>query len=570
MAHRTARSKALSLLRCWISLLGFTAVSVCEAVQVSVRDERRFAMLFQSVVLPCHYTSVSSQTPVIQWWYKSYCRDRSRDAFRFPDTLAVHGSELGSSVHLDCGDSGRTVRIVASGQGSSITLAEHYKGRDISIINKWVFVSAVLVGSLLVILLVGVCWCQCCPHSCCCYVRCCCCPDTCCCPRHLYEAGKGIKSTPPTPVPMLPPYYIPGMPTMVPIAPPSLIDPNLSTAPSLENSGSVRSGFHLQPASDQSSLKVLQFVEKQLAQFNPSLTLSSSRNSCSMSELSSLHDVETDFRQTYRQVQKKALPAIPDLDDPADLRATDLSPVHEGRYTRQPQHRNRVVDERPRWNPRSEHLQRKAFLERGRTGSVDELEEFAMAYMQRGRHGDVGNREDDYRERERDRYPFYCSKASPARRPPSPPPLPGNKRDTWDNGQAQRDPRERDQSARDRRPDYDHALLNSLFERKAKAVKSSASKAGQTEDDSDTPSKNSSKKSSERFHSRTPSNQSPRQRTAEDNESLPPYTAKELERSRGAESGQQPFRYTRSGPGPEEQNRPRKVSTLLSRDSLVV
>uniref|UniRef100_A0A673LSI1 Uncharacterized protein n=1 Tax=Sinocyclocheilus rhinocerous TaxID=307959 RepID=A0A673LSI1_9TELE len=329
---------------------------------------------------------------------------------------------------------------------------------------------------------------------------------------------------------MLPPYYIPGMPTMVPIAPPSLIDPNLSTAPSLENSGSA----------------------------------------CSMSELSSLHDVETDFRQTYRQVQKKALPAIPDLDDPADLRATDLSPVHEGRYTRQPQHRNRVVDERPRWNPRSEHLQRKAFLERGRTGSVDELEEFAMAYMQRGRHGDVGNREDDYRERERDRYPFYCSKASPARRPPSPPPLPGNKRDTWDNGQAQRDPRERDQSARDRRPDYDHALLNSLFERKAKAVKSSASKAGQTEDDSDTPSKNSSKKSSERFHSRTPSNQSPRQRTAEDNESLPPYTAKELERSRGAESGQQPFRYTRSGPGPEEQNRPRKVSTLLSRDSLVV
>lgn len=40
----------------------------------------------------------------------------------------------------------------------------------------------------------------------------------------------------------------------------------------------VRSGFHLQPASDQSSLKVLQFVEKQLAQFNPSQTLSSSPN----------------------------------------------------------------------------------------------------------------------------------------------------------------------------------------------------------------------------------------------------------------------------------------------------
>ncbi len=65
-----------------------------------------------------------------------------------------------------------------------------------------------------------------------------------------------------------------------------------------------------------------------------------------MSELSSLHDVETDFRQTYRQVQKKALPAIPDLDDHADLQATGLSPVHEGRYTRQPQHRTRVAEER--------------------------------------------------------------------------------------------------------------------------------------------------------------------------------------------------------------------------------
>lgn len=69
---------------------------------------------------------------------------------------------------------------------------------------------------------------------------------------------------------------------------------------------------------------------------------------CSMSELSSLHDAETDFRQTYRQVQKKALPAIPDLDDPTDLRTTDLSPVHEERFTRQPQQRNHVADDNPR------------------------------------------------------------------------------------------------------------------------------------------------------------------------------------------------------------------------------
>lgn len=33
---------------------------------------------------------------------------------------------------------------------------------------------------------------------------------------------------------------------------------------------------------------------------------------CALSELSSLHEGETGFRQTYRNVQKKALPAIPD------------------------------------------------------------------------------------------------------------------------------------------------------------------------------------------------------------------------------------------------------------------
>ncbi len=49
---------------------------------------------------------------------------------------------------------------------------------------EWVFVGVVVLGSVLFLLLVGICWCQCCPHSCCCYVRCCCCPDTCCCPKH--------------------------------------------------------------------------------------------------------------------------------------------------------------------------------------------------------------------------------------------------------------------------------------------------------------------------------------------------------------------------------------------------
>lgn len=128
------------------------ALPWCEAVQVSMRDERRFALLFQSVVLPCQYTSTSTHTPVVQWWYKSYCRDRTRDAFSFPESLGVRGSELGPTSHLDCSDNSRTVRVVASGQGSSLTIADYYKGRDISIINSNMlcfFYSGYLVTTLL-------------------------------------------------------------------------------------------------------------------------------------------------------------------------------------------------------------------------------------------------------------------------------------------------------------------------------------------------------------------------------------------------------------------------------------
>uniref|UniRef100_A0A672ZG76 Ig-like domain-containing protein n=1 Tax=Sphaeramia orbicularis TaxID=375764 RepID=A0A672ZG76_9TELE len=111
-------------------------ICVCDAVHVIVREKQRYAMLFQSVVLPCQYQTASIQTPVVQWWYKSYCRDRTRESFTLPETLGMQASELGPESHLDCSDNSRTIRVVASAQGSSLTLAEHYKGRDITIINK--------------------------------------------------------------------------------------------------------------------------------------------------------------------------------------------------------------------------------------------------------------------------------------------------------------------------------------------------------------------------------------------------------------------------------------------------
>lgn len=54
---------------------------------------------------------------------------------------------------------------------------------SLCVLPEWVFVGLVMLGVFLFFVLVGICWCQCCPHSCCCYIRCPCCPDSCCCPQ---------------------------------------------------------------------------------------------------------------------------------------------------------------------------------------------------------------------------------------------------------------------------------------------------------------------------------------------------------------------------------------------------
>ncbi|XP_036838029.1 immunoglobulin-like domain-containing receptor 2 isoform X4 [Oncorhynchus mykiss] len=691
--HRTSLNenaliwKMCLLLRWWIPVLFLTDLPSSSAIQVSSREDKKYATLFQSVVLPCQYSSMSTQTPVVQWWYKSYCRDRTRDAFSFPEGLGVRGS----SSHLDCSDSSRTVRVVASVTGSSITLAEHYKGRDITIINKadlrigelqwgdsgvylckviisddlegrneapvellvlgktgtgvsddllpdfdvkimpeWAFVGSVALGIILFILLFGVCWCQCCPHSCCCYVSCWCCPETCCCPRHLYEAGKGLRSRASSPqIAVYPPYYVPGVPAMVPIAPPSLVDTTMMSAP-------------------------------------PSVSESSAAGACSISELSSLHEVDTGgFRQSYRQIQKKALPAIPDHDrDLEDI--PDLHPPSSSSQTRRPtryQHRrNRSIEEdhhhdnNSRWNPRSEHLQRKAFLLGGKSGSLDELEEFSQCYRQRGPREeltvrDIRDTDQEYerlelreregdRDRDRDREycpPSYRDKTTKrgyrdnrdrddraetwrerdrqedchgdrqGNRQRSPPPSPKKRRGTWDNELEQRPPKPPAppppprQSPRGR--DYDDELLSTLLERKTRRGGASDSGGdrgrggGRSEEDtpSDTPSKGSkgSKKSSgsggERHHGRCPSNREVELvLDSRGEDSLPPYCQTALERFRAAERPSPSPRPSTHSSRPsnggsthshthtlqqesgEERDKPRKVSTLLSRDSLIV
>uniref|UniRef100_A0A8C2G675 Immunoglobulin-like domain containing receptor 2 n=1 Tax=Cyprinus carpio TaxID=7962 RepID=A0A8C2G675_CYPCA len=590
----------------------------CNGVQVIVKDEKKSAMLFSSIVLPCHYTTHSSQTAVVQWWYKSYCTDRTRDSFTFPESLGVHVSDLGAKSHLDCSDNSRTVRIVASAQGSSMTLAEHYKGRDISIINKadlrigqlqwgdsgvyfckviisddlegkndgqvellvqeWVFVGVVVLGSVLFVLLVGICWCQCCPHSCCCYVRCCCCPDTCCCPKHLYEAGKMAKSGQPHQIAMYQPYYVPGVP-MVPVVPPaasSINGPTLTTVSrsAENNTAGVHSGYRLQASQGQDAMKVVYYAERDLAHFHP--TKGGSHPSDSLSELSSLHDGDTDFRQTYRQVQRKALPPISDhMEEPCIRTASIGHGLRSSHYQS-----NHSLDEHDhRWNCRSEHLPRKAFDARGRTGSLDELEEFAVSYGPHGRQrGDFRGPQQDFEmgPRSRDHPMSYRDGPRYSRddddddwRRRGSPPSPPKRRNTADSERY---------LARQR--SYDDTYLNTLLERK---FRGHGERGGRADDDSDTPSKGSSKKSSDCYNSRSPSNR------PEEDDPLPPYSESEAERFRTqehvgreryrtADPAMQPFSYTRPAHGlshtlherREDRDKPRKLTTHLSRDSLIV
>ncbi|CAN9497506.1 unnamed protein product [Ophioblennius macclurei] len=605
---------------CRFALFLGSFVCVCDGVHVTVRERQRYAMLFQAVVLPCQFQTASSQTPVVQWWYKSYCRDRTRDSFGLPGALGAAASDLGPASHLECSDSSRTVRVVASAQGASMTLAEHYKGRDIAIVNRadlrigelqwgdsgvyfckvviaddlegkneaqmellvlgrklehndllpefdvdimpeWAFVGSVVLGGVLVLLLLGVCWCQCCPHSCCCYLRCCCCPDACCCPRHLYEAGKMAKSGRPAHLPVYP-YYVPAVPAVLPVAAPPQLEPKISSLPSLDNNlTGVRSGYRLQAAPHQDSMRVLYYLEQDLGRF-PSAG-SSALKPASLSELSSLHDGGgggggSDFRHAYQTLQMKALPPIADLDDPGLLRA---GPSRRNNRRPRGERGNQSDDELDRrWNPRSEHLQRKTLSRRGRTGSLDELEEFARSYGSRGRRAEPPDRR-----YERDRTPprrhFRGDEDEDwDRRSPSP--FPQKRRGTWDGELG-----------------YDRAYLNGVLESKARG-RGWDGGAGRAEgEDSDTPSKGSERgKGSDSYCSRSPSAR------PEDDDPLPPYSEREAERHRyrvadryrTCEPAARPFCYTRPPPahtpqgGREDRNRDRNLSAALSRDTLIV
>ncbi|XP_051901334.1 lipolysis-stimulated lipoprotein receptor [Pristis pectinata] len=404
----------------FLPLCVFSGPGISTAIQVTTPNPWQVALLFQPVVLKCQYDTSATQPPTVVWKYKSFCRDRLLDAFNPSSSTNQVNDQLQQAdpnydPYVNCPDASRTVRIVASKQGKAVTLDNYYQGRKITIIGDadlsieqtawgdsgvyyctvtafqdlsgnneayvellvlgrtggtsdflpgvqigdmqdWLFVVLVLLGALVLLILIGVCWCQCCPHTCCCYVRCPCCPERCCCPYALYHAGKAATAG-------VPSLYAPSSyaasafshpsqmkvpaphPVMVPMTQfngsygsdfdgASSVG-NHSRVPLLHDqdaASSVRSGYRIQANQESDDMRVLYYVEKELAHFDPRSPGdpgSKYENASAMSEISSLHEDPPgrgNLRDHLGRMRQQALPAIRDLDEESAVSSVSRQP----------------------------------------------------------------------------------------------------------------------------------------------------------------------------------------------------------------------------------------------------
>ncbi|KAI2520276.1 ILDR2 isoform 5 [Pan troglodytes] len=613
----------------WISLFWLTAM--VEGLQVTVPDKKKVAMLFQPTVLRCHFSTSSHQPAVVQWKFKSYCQDRMGESLGMSSTRAQSLSKrnLEWDPYLDCLDSRRTVRVVASKQGSTVTLGDFYRGREITIVHdadlqigklmwgdsglyyciittpddlegknedsvellvlEWVFVGLVLLGVFLFFVLVGICWCQCCPHSCCCYVRCPCCPDSCCCPQALYEAGKAAKAGYPPSVSGVPgPYSIPSVPLGGAPSSGMLMDkphpPPLAPSDSTGGSHSVRKGYRIQADKERDSMKVLYYVEKELAQFDPARRMRGRYNN-TISELSSLHEEDSNFRQSFHQMRSKQFPVSGDLESNPDYWSGVMggsSGASRGPSAMEYNKEDRESFRHSQPRSKSEMLSRKNFATGVPAVSMDELAAFADSYGQRPRRADGNSHEarggsrfersesrahsgfyqDDsleeyYGQRSRSREPLTDADRgwafSPARRRPA--------EDAHLPRLVSRTP--------GTAPKYDHSYLGSARERQARPE--GASRGGSLE----TPSKRSAQLGprSASYYAWSPpgtykagSSQDDQEDASDD--ALPPYS--ELELTRGPSYRGRDLPYHSNSEKKRKKEPAKKTNDFPTRMSLVV
>ncbi|KAM9321527.1 immunoglobulin-like domain-containing receptor 1 [Gastrophryne carolinensis] len=204
----------------------------CLALQVMVQDTERYTMLFSTIILKCDYsTSALSQDVSVTWRFKSFCKD---PIFEYYSASYQAALALKQDPSNDCNDNQREVRIVIQKRGQNEpVLGMDYRQRKITIQNKadlvisevmwwdhgvyyctveaqgdtlgdpdkevklivlhWLTVIFIVLGGLLLLLFMCICWCQCCPQCCCCYVRCPCCPGRCCCPEEAVARFQYMK-----------------------------------------------------------------------------------------------------------------------------------------------------------------------------------------------------------------------------------------------------------------------------------------------------------------------------------------------------------------------------------------
>ncbi|XP_035862122.1 lipolysis-stimulated lipoprotein receptor isoform X2 [Sander lucioperca] len=355
------------------------------AISVQCSTKRYIVILFQPVTLTCNYQTTASQPPVVTWKYKSYCQDPIQAALN-PSSASnvLSQNNPNYNPNIECADSQRTVRIVASKQSNAVTLGSEYQGRKISILNNadlniaqtawgdsgvyvcsvvssqdlsgngedytelivldWLLVVLVVMGFLLLLLLIGICWCQCCPHTCCCYISCPCCPDRCCCPRALYEAGKAVKKggmpmSQYAPTLYAPSMYAqpayggqPGMPLLPlpngagPLPPQNGYGRDYDGASSVGQGSQVpllreqdgggdhtRSGYRIQVDPDGNATRAIYYMERELANMDPSRPGNYNRLD-NMTEVSSLHD-SVEARGRGGRSQPPHLPTVYDRDE---------------------------------------------------------------------------------------------------------------------------------------------------------------------------------------------------------------------------------------------------------------
>ncbi|TSN03411.1 Lipolysis-stimulated lipoprotein receptor [Bagarius yarrelli] len=320
-------------MRFLVILIIFMVTGFSTGVNVICPVKRYVVILFQPVTLRCDFTTTAQVPPLITWKYKSFCRDPIQAALNpgsAENTLAQANPNY--NPNIECSDSTRTVRIVASKQ-TTVTLGNEYQGRKISIINNadlniaqtaWgdsgVYVCSVassqdLSGNgedyteLIVLerksnttdLLPGI--------------------DLLI--MEVYEAGKAVKAGVPSqyaasmfapslygqpayiggpspPIPMMP------VPQGIGVPPPNGYGRDFDAASSVgqgsqvpllhdhdSGAGQTRSGYRIQANQDGNPTRLLYYMERELANLDPSQPGGAAgkyNRSDGMSEISSLHD----------------------------------------------------------------------------------------------------------------------------------------------------------------------------------------------------------------------------------------------------------------------------------------